>query len=153
MLNLCSAILRNVTIACFSIMSVQSITYFERCMSFLRGCYMKHLQWNHAHHRLRNELPFLPRQAWRFGKNQPATKISRQIKTSFKSVLQMGLLSLHLWKWYQVLDIWTSIWVLCTPNAVQNMLFQCVFCAKSWKKDEKAKIAAKCLYNTCNCTM
>ena len=74
---------------CF-IMSVQTVTYFERCMSFQRGCYKKHLQWNHAHHRLRNELPFLLRQASRFGKNLPAINITWQIKIIFKISVGSG---------------------------------------------------------------
>ena len=35
------------------------------------------------------------------------------------------------------LFIWTSVWVLRTPNASLNMLFQCFFC-KKLKKEEKA---------------
>ena len=37
-----------------------------------------------------------------------------------------------------VLYIFTRVWVLCTPNTGQNMLFQ-LFCAKKLKKGAKSK--------------
>ena len=36
--------------------------------------------------------------------------------------------------------ILTSVWVLCTPNTGQNILFQCLLCKKAEKKKKKQDI-------------